>query len=269
MIQRGRTESDQPMTAVVTGSSRGIGRAIAEALGADLGANVVVTYNSNRDAADEVAEMIRDGGGEALCVQCDVGRIDDHQRLVDETIQRFGPIHLLVNNAGVAPKVRADLLEMPEESYDYVLDTNLKGPFFLTQRVAKHMVETRDAEPQDRAIVNIGSISAYTASVNRGEYCVAKAGIDMMTKVFAARLAEHGINVYEIRPGVIATDMTGPVKAKYDKLILEDERGITPIRRWGQPEDIARAVIAIANGYMPFSTGEVLNVDGGFHLKTL
>lgn len=260
---------DSPITAIVTGSSRGIGRAIAREVGGGLGANVVVTYNSNRTAADKVAAEIRDAGGDAHCTQCDIGRLDDHERLVDETVERFGPIHLLVNNAGVAPKARADLLDMPEESYDFVLDTNLKGPFFLTQRVAKHMIETRDADKRDRAIVNIGSISAYTASVNRGEYCVAKAGIGMMTKVFAARLAEYGINVYEIRPGVIATDMTGPVKAKYDKLILEDEPGITPIRRWGQPSDIAGAVTAIALGHLPFSTGEVINVDGGFHLKTL
>ncbi len=293
---------DSPMTAIVTGSSRGIGRAIAEALGA-LGHNVVVTYNSNADAAEQVAAVIRDAGGEALCVQCDVGKLDDHARLVDQTVERFGPIHLLVNNAGVAPKVRADLLEMPEASYDFVMDTNLKGPFLLTQRVANHMIEsgsgdqgsaiggkpgsgdqgsgignkasdfkpdprTPNPEPQ-RSIVNVGSISAYTASVNRGEYCLAKAGIGMMTQLFAVRLAEYGINVYEIRPGVIATDMTGPVKAKYDKLILEDERGITPIRRWGQPDDIARAVVAITLGYLPFSTGEVINVDGGFHLKTL
>lgn len=252
-------------TAIVTGGSRGIGRAIAEALGR-LGFSVVVNYHSNAAAADEVVAAVKQVGGDAMAVQADVGNLADHERLLAAAVDRFGAVSLLVNNAGVAPRVRADMLEMPEESWDYVLDTNLKGAFFLTQRVARHMIEAR---PPKARIVTIGSISAYTASVNRGEYCIAKAGLGMMTKLFAARLAAYGINVYEIRPGVIATDMTGPVKAKYDKLILEDERGITPIRRWGQPSDIAAAVVAIAEDRFPFSTGEVFNVDGGFHLHRL
>lgn len=252
-------------TAMVTGASRGIGRAIAVALGG-AGFNVVINYNSNAAAAEEAAKLVRDsgGGGDAHIVQCDIGNCSDHAKVVDAAYERFGSLDLLVNNAGVAPKVRADLLEMGEESWDYVLDTNLRGPFFLTQLVANRMIA---AKVSGGAIVSVSSISAYTASVNRGEYCVAKAGISMMTQLFAARLAEHGINVYEVRPGIIATDMTGPVKAKYDKLILED--GITPIRRWGQPEDVAKAVLAVAEGRLPFSTGEVLNVDGGFHLRTL
>ena len=281
--------------AIVTGGSRGIGRAIAAGLGA-TGADVVINYNRNAAAADEAADLVRDAGGRAVTVQADVASTDDHARLLDAAVDAFGPVTLLVNNAGVAPKVRADVLDMPEESYDFVMDTNLKGPFLLTQRVAKHMLQgirvqgsgirsegtataaagqTPQPDPRPpipdplRSIVNISSISAYTAHPNRGEYSLSKAGMAMMTAVFAARLAEFGINVYEVRPGVIATDMTGPVKAKYDKLILEDERGITPIRRWGQPEDVARAVVAIASGAFPFSTGEVFNVDGGFHLKTL
>jgi 3-oxoacyl-[acyl-carrier protein] reductase len=252
-------------TAIVTGGSRGIGRAIAAALGG-VGCNVVINYNSNAQAAEESAQAVRQAGGDALTVQADIGILADHERLVAAATQRFGPIDLLVNNAGVAPKVRADMLDMGQESWDFVLDTNLKGTFFLTQRVARQMIE---AKVQRGRIVTIGSISAYTASVNRGEYCIAKAGLGMMTQLFAARLAEHDIGVYEIRPGVIATDMTGPVKAKYDKLILEDERGITPIRRWGQPDDVAAAVLAIAEGRFPFSTGEVFNVDGGFHLHRL
>ena len=263
-----------PHTAIVTGGSRGIGRAIAVALGR-LGSNVVINYHSNRDAADEASTMVAQAGGRPTLVQADVGSEEGRAKIV-ETAAQVGPITLLINNAGVAPKVRADLLDTPEESWDYVLDTNLKGVFFLTQLVAKHMLGVPTSvgmsasnTPTPRAIINIGSISAYTASINRGEYCVAKAGVGMLTQLFAVRLADHGINVYEIRPGVIETDMTGPVKAKYDKLILEDERGITPIRRWGQPEDIAQAVAAIASGQFPFSTGEVFNVDGGFHLKTL
>lgn len=255
-------------TAIVTGGSRGIGRGIAEALGA-AGHNVVINYNANADAAKQAADAVKQAGGEAHIVQANIGKADDRERLVDATVERFGRIDLLVNNAGVAPKVRADLLEMPEDSWDFVLDVNLKGPFFLTQLVARRMIDAKPqtADGQPPAIVNIGSISAYTASINRGEYCIAKAGMGMMTALFADRLAEHGINVYEVRPGIIATDMTSGVKAKYDKLILED--GITPIRRWGKPEDIAKAVVAIARGLFPFSTGEVINVDGGFHMKRL
>ena len=260
--------------AIVTGGSRGIGRGIAVALGS-AGFRVVINYNSNAAAADEAAGLVKDAGGDAITVQANVGSTDDHARLLNAATGAFGPVSCLVNNAGVAPKIRADVLEMPEESYDFVMDTNLKGPFLLTQRVAKHMIETAPGGAGDggsfggQTIVNISSISAYTAHVNRGEYSLSKAGMAMMTQVFAARLAEHGINVYEIRPGVIATDMTGGVKAKYDKLILKDERGISPIRRWGAPEDIAKAVRVIAEGTLPFSTGEVINVDGGFHMKTL
>jgi len=259
--------------AIVTGGSRGIGRAIATDLGA-AGFNVVINYNSNAAAADEAAKLVEDAGGKAITVQANVGSTDDHKKMLDAATSAFGPVTCLVNNAGVAPKVRADVLDMPEDSYDFVMDTNLKGPFLLTQRVAKHMIETAPdgAGPGafgGQSIVNISSISAYTAHVNRGEYSLSKAGMAMMTQVFASRLAEHGINVYEIRPGVIATDMTGGVKEKYDKLILHDERGISPIRRWGAPEDIAKAVRVIAEGALPFSTGEVINVDGGFHMRTL
>jgi len=178
-------------------------------------------------------------------------------------------LDLLVNNAGVAPSARADLLEANEESFDRLVSINLKGPYFLTQAAARWMVEQRNAGSianYQPAIVNITSVSAYAASPERGDYCVAKAGLAMMTKLYAARLASEGINVYEIRPGVIATDMTAAVKAKYDLLIGE---GLTPIKRWGTPEDVGRAVAAIAAGSFPFSTGEVINVDGGFHLRQL
>jgi 3-oxoacyl-[acyl-carrier protein] reductase len=250
--------------AIVTGASRGIGRGIALAL-AGQGFAVVVNYASNAAAAAEVVAAIEAAGGRAMPVQADVSVSADRQRLVDQTLATYGRIDLLVNNAGIAPAVRADLLEATEASFDHLIDVNLKGPYFLTQLVARQMLtQTEGYRPR---IVNVTSISAYTASVNRGDYCVAKAGLAMMTKLYAARLAGHGINVYEVRPGVIESDMTGPVKAKYDKLIFEQD--LTPIRRWGQPDDVAKAVVAIATDLLPFSTGEVINVDGGYHLRRL
>ncbi len=260
--------ADRPVS-LVTGAGRGIGRGIAVEL-AGLGHAVAINYAGNRTAAEECLRLVCQAGGEGMIVRADVSSAADRERLARETLDRYGRIDLLVNNAGVAPAVRADLLEATEESFDRLLDINLKGPYFLTQLVARRMIEqvkrgeTSAVGPP--RIVTITSISAYTASVNRGDYCVAKAGLSMMTALFAARLAEFGINVYEVRPGVIATDMTEGVKEKYDRLI---EQGVWPIRRWGQPEDIGRAVAAIARGDLPFSTGEVINVDGGFHLRTL
>ena len=253
---------------IVTGAGRGIGRGIAIEL-AKLGHAVIINYAGNATAADECLQLVRAAGGEGITVQADVASAKDRARLVAETLAAFGRIDLLVNNAGIAPNVRADILDAGEESFDRLININLKGPYFLTQAVANHMIEqvksaaTPFGLPQ---IVTITSISAYTASVNRGDYCVAKAGLAMMTSLFAARLAEFGIKVFEVRPGVIATDMTEGVKEKYDKLIAD---GAWPIRRWGLPEDIGRAVAAIARGDFPFSTGEVFNVDGGFHLRTL
>ena len=256
-------------TALVTGASRGIGRGIAIEL-ARAGCRVAINYAGNAAAAAEALALVRAAGGDGFTVQGDVAVAAARARLVAETLKNFGRLDLHVNNAGVAPTVRADVLESGEESMDRLFAINLKGPFFLTQLVAKQMLkQERDAEGFRGRIVNITSISAYTASINRGDYCVVKAGLAMMTKVFADRLAGDGINVYEIRPGVIATDMTGGVKAKYDKLILHDERSITPIRRWGQPEDVGRAVRAIVEDRFPFSTGAVFDVDGGFHLHRL
>ena len=187
--------------------------------------------------------------------------------LVRETLAQCGRLDLLVNNAGMAPRQRMDLLQTTEISYDEVMGVNLKGPFFLTQRVADLMIELlQQGKVQQPKIINIGSMSAYTASVNRGEYCISKAGMGMMTALFADRLAEYGILVYEVRPGVINTDMTSVVKERYDALI---DGGLTPVKRWGEPDDVARAVLAIVQGYLPFSTGEVINVDGGFHLRRL
>lgn len=253
--------------ALVTGASRGIGRGIAIEL-ARAGWRVALNYAGNAAAAAEAVALVEQNGGTAFAVQGDIARADDRTRLVEETISRCGRIDLLVNNAGIAPAVRADLLEATEESFDRLCAVNLKGPFFLTQQVARKMLkQDRDAEGFRGRIVNITSISVYAASVNRGDYCMVKAGLAMMTKLFADRLANDGINVYEIRPGVIATDMTAAVKEKYDRLILE--QGLTPLRRWGRPEDVGRAVRAIAEDRFPFSTGAVFDVDGGFHLHRL
>jgi NAD(P)-dependent dehydrogenase (short-subunit alcohol dehydrogenase family) len=256
-------------TALITGASRGIGRGIAVEL-ARAGYGVAINYAGNAEAAAEALSLVKAAGGEGIVAQADIAVAADRERLVRETRHQFGRIDLLVNNAGVAPNMRADLLDAGEVSFDRLFGINLKGPFFLTQQVAKQMLQQeRDGEGFRGRIVNITSISAYTASINRGDYCMVKAGLAMMTKLFAERLANEGINVYEIRPGVIATDMTGGVKEKYDKLILHDEPGITPIRRWGKPEDVGRAVRAIAEDRFPFSTGAVFDVDGGFHLHRL
>jgi 3-oxoacyl-[acyl-carrier protein] reductase len=260
--------------ALVTGASRGIGRGIALKL-AELGYDLVINYAGNQASAQDTAESCRARAKNqghtirAEICQADISRSADRQRLVAFVRGEFGRIDLLVNNAGIAPEIRADLLDATEESFDRLIDVNLKGPYFLTQLAARWMVEQVTGpgfSGRKPKIVTITSISAYTASVNRGDYCVAKAGLAMVTALFAARLAEFGINVYEIRPGVIATDMTSGVKQKYDQLIAQ---GLTPIARWGTPEDVAAAVTAIAQDLLPFSTGEVINVDGGFHLRRL
>jgi 3-oxoacyl-[acyl-carrier protein] reductase len=260
--------SNRPVS-IVTGAGRGIGRGIAIEL-AKLGHIAVINYAGNASAAEECLRLVRAAGGDGVTVQADVSVSGDRERLAHETLNAYGRIDLLVNNAGVAPNVRADLLEAGEESFDRLININLKGPYFLTQIVARRMIEQVQRGDVSAfglpRIVTVTSVSAYTASINRGDYCVAKAGLAMMTALFAARLAEYGINVYEVRPGVIATDMTEGVKEKYDRMI---EQGAWPIRRWGQPEDIGRAVAAIARGEFPYSTGEVFNVDGGFHLRTL
>ena len=252
--------------ALITGASRGIGRGIALALAGER-FSCVINYAANAAAAEEVRQQIEQAGGRAIVVRADISVAADRRHLVDTAMDSFGRIDLLVNNAGITSPGRADLLEAGEESFDRVIATNLKGPFFLSQLIARLMIAGIGTGLQHSPkIVNITSISAYAASVNRGDYCIAKAGLSMMTQLFAARLAEYGINVYEIRPGVIETDMTGPVKEKYDQLIAG---GLTPIPRWGRAEDVAKAVVAIARDLLPFSTGEVINVDGGYHLRRL
>jgi NAD(P)-dependent dehydrogenase (short-subunit alcohol dehydrogenase family) len=258
--------------AVVTGSSRGIGRGIALTLAED-GYHVVVNYAGNEAAAAETAAACLQQGAEkghsveSIIVKADIGEEIGRRHLLDETRQKFGRIDLLVNNAGITSIGRADLLDATEEAYDRLMAVNLKGPFFLSQAAAKWMIEETKLNANYRPkIVTISSISGYAVSVNRGDYCMAKAALGMMTKLFAVRLAEHGINVYEICPGIIASDMTAPVKEKYDRLIGD---GLTPIRRWGMPEDVGKAVAAIADDRFSFSTGEVFNVDGGFHIRQL
>jgi 3-oxoacyl-[acyl-carrier protein] reductase len=259
--------------AIVTGASRGIGRAIAIEL-ASLKFDIVLNYfdfnaegKPDSSAAEKTQKEIQALGAKCLIVRGDISSAADRNELVESARKTFGRCDMLVNNAGVAPLKRVDLLDATEESFDRVLRINLKGPYFLTQIVAKWMIEQKQQHPdRNYRITSTGSMSAYTSSPARGEYCVSKAAIGMMTMLYADRLAEYGIGVFEIRPGIIQTDMTSVVKDKYDKLIAE---GITPIKRWGQPEDIAKAVGAIALGRLDFSTGQVINVDGGFHLRRL
>jgi NAD(P)-dependent dehydrogenase (short-subunit alcohol dehydrogenase family) len=258
----------QRLAAIVTGASRGIGKAIALEL-ARSGYDLVVSHFGAPDesVAMETQRALVEAGAACRMLRNDVSKAADRDKLVQLAEEAFGRCDMLVNNAGVAPTKRADLLEATEESFDRLMSINLKGPYFLTQKVANWMVRQVRADPARRCrIVNISSISAYTSSPARGEYCVSKAGVSMMTKLYADRLAEYGIGVFEIRPGIIATDMTAVVKDKYDKMIAD---GLTPIKRWGKPDDIARAVAAIAEGRLDFSTGQVINVDGGFHLRRL
>jgi len=252
--------------AIVTGGSRGIGRAVALELGR-LGYAVLVNYVSRSDAAAEVAGKLHDAGGMAVAVRGDVGSAHDRAVLVRTAMEEFGRLDLLVNNAGITSPGRKDLLEATEEGWDQVFATNLKGPFFLSQLAANEMVrQVRAGAIPCGKIINISSVSAYAVSATRADYCLTKAAIGMMTRLFAQRLADEKIGVFEICPGIVASDMTAPVKAKYDKLIAE---GLWPIRRWGQPEDVAKAVAAIVLDYFPFSTGQRIDVDGGFHIRSL
>jgi NAD(P)-dependent dehydrogenase (short-subunit alcohol dehydrogenase family) len=240
--------------AVITGASRGIGRGIARELSRTH--QIVGTYRGRRDAA----ESLRAETG-AEIFQCDVGSAEDRKALLDFTRARFGRLDLLVNNAGMAPRERRDILEATEASYDEVMAVNLKGPYFLTQQSARWMVEQGGGR-----IVFVTSISAYAASVNRGEYCISKAGLSMAVALYAQRLARHNVQVFEIRPGVVRTDMVASVESVYEERIAG---GLLPQGRMGEADDVARAVRAIADGLLDYSTGQVLNVDGGFHLRGL
>lgn len=249
-------------TALVTGGGRGIGAGIVEKLAAE-GWNVAFCGRKEAGAfAARCRELQERYGVKAVYFQSDVSSATDREQLLDGILAEFGSLEALVNNAGVAPLVRADLLEMTEESFDRVMRINLKGPFFLTQRVGRYFAENKIAG----TIVNIGSISATVASISRGEYCLSKAGVAMATKLFAVKMAEFGVPVYEIRPGVISSDMTSVVKEKYDKLIAD---GLTLQPRWGFPEDIGKAVAMLLRGDLAYSTGQVIKVDGGMEIGRL
>jgi len=252
--------------AIITGSGRGIGRGIAIQL-ARKGWKIVINDIGNPEPAAETLDLVRKEGSDGLIILADITMAADRQRIVDETIIEYGHIDLLVNNAGIGPRMRMDMLEIGEESMNEVLAVNTVGPYFLTQLVSKKMIDLISQKRiESGIIVNIGSISAYTSSTSRAEYCISKAAMAMNTLLFADRLAREGINVYEIRPGIIKTPLTEIVKDKYDKLIAE---GILPIKRWGLPEDIGKAIVAIAEGYLPYSTGQIIDVDGGFHIHRL
>ena len=253
--------------AVVTGSRRGIGLSIASALGR-AGCTVILSDIVGQDEVLPVLNELEQNGISARYKKCDISESEDRAALIDYILQTFGRLDVAVNNAGVAPQKRMDLLKTTGESFDRLIDINLKGTFFMCQTAANAMVKLLEASLPDYSprIINIASVSSYASSTGRGEYCVSKAGVSMVTRLFADRMAEHGIPVFEVRPGIILTDMTAAVKEKYENMIAG---GITPIKRFGYPEDVADCVMAACSGLLDFSAGQVLNADGGFHIRRL
>jgi 3-oxoacyl-[acyl-carrier protein] reductase len=265
------TEATPPAAVLVTGASRGLGRGIAESLARD-GLDVAVHYGRNREAAQETEAACRAAATRThqrfVLVGGDLASRADRQRILDETLAGLGRLDALVNNAGMAPRARVDLLDATEESFDELMAVNLKAPYFLSQAAARHWIANQGQSrlPGGYKLVFISSISATHVSLNRGEYCVSKAGLAMASKLWAARLAAEGVQVFEVRPGIMATDMTAGVKEQYDRLLAE---GLVPQKRWGTADDVGRAVSALLKGSLPFSTGDVLHVDGGLHLERL
>jgi 3-oxoacyl-[acyl-carrier protein] reductase len=256
----------QAKVAVVTGGTRGIGFGVALTL-AQAGFALVITGRRNHDQVQTALDQIKAHSTDSIYVQADVVSGSDRTRLLLAVEENFGRLDVLVNNAGIAPRVRADILEAREDSFDELISTNLKGPYFLTQAAAAWMVRQQEADRSaHRAIINISSVSATVASVNRGDYCISKAGIAMATRLWAVRLAEYGIGVYEVRPGIIETDMTAGVHEKYDALI---DGGLLLEKRWGTPGDVGKAVCLLAKGELPYATGSVLHVDGGLTVPRL
>ena len=252
--------------ALITGGSRGIGLGISESL-ASAGYRIAVNGVRPEQQLADTIEKLNSLGTEVIYCQGNIAKAEDRKRILEKIDHRFGQLNILVNNAGVAPKQRKDILEATEESYDWVMDINLKGPYFLTQAAANWMIAQQQKEANfSGAIINVSSISATVISTSRGEYCVSKAGMSMMTGLYASRLGEFNIPVYEIRPGIIKTDMTAAVQEKYDRLF---EEGLAVDKRWGLPEDVAKAVLALAEGSFPYSTGQVIMVDGGLCLPRL
>jgi len=252
--------------ALVTGGSRGIGLGIAQEL-AKNGFDLAINGVRPAPAVNEVIKRLQQTGTDVIYCQGDLASTDERKKIIQQVKDHFGRLNVLVNNAGIAPRERRDILEATEDSFDEVISTNLKGNYFLTQQAANWMIALKkDNKDFTACIVNVSSISATVASVNRGEYCISKAGISMATQLFAVRLGEFEIPVYEVRPGVISTDMTQGVKEKYDKMI---EQGLCVTRRWGYPVDVGKVVCALALGNFPYSTGQVIMVDGGLTLQRL
>lgn len=252
--------------AFITGGTRGIGFGVALALG-KAGFNLAVNGMRNEVAVADALEELRNLGVNVAYFQGNVAVREDRQAMLDKILSHFGSINVLVNNAGIAPRERADILHAKEENWDEVMEINLKGPYFLTQLFANYFVEKKVVNPLfEASIINISSISAFVASINRGEYCISKAGIAMATKLWATRLGEYDIPVYEIQPGIIKTDMTAGVVEKYDKLFQE---GISLQRRWGLPDDVGKVAAMLAQGNMPYATGQAIKVDGGLHIQRL
>jgi len=253
-------------TALITGSSRGIGFGIAIEL-AKARFNLVINGVRKQEAVQPILDGLKAFGIKVIYAQGDVSKKEDRENILQTVVPEFGQLNVLVNNAGIAPKERKDILEATEKSYEYVMNINLKGPYFLTQLFANHMVEQRKKDDSfECCIINVSSVSASVASVNRGEYCISKAGIAMATKLWAARLGEFNIPVYEIQPGIIKTDMTSAVTEKYDKLFAE---GLAIQERWGLPEDVGKVAASMASGMLPYSTGQVVMVDGGITVQRL
>jgi len=268
---RRRVKVSETKVALVTGASRGIGRGIVLELAQNgfdiIGVGRSFDPNNTEKGLFEVKLRVEELGRKFQPVQGDIFSLDDHEKILRESLDAFGKIDLLVNNAGVAPEKRLDILETTAESYDRVMGINARGPFFLTQKIANQMVaQVKKGVSESPKIIFITSISANTSSPNRAEYCISKAALSMIATLFADRLTEFGINVFELRPGIILTDMTSVVKEKYDKLIAE---GLIPQKRWGTPEDIGKAVVALAKGYFDFSTGMCVEISGGMNIRHL
>lgn len=260
-----KQDKNQPV-ALVTGGSRGIGLGAAQAL-AKAGFDLVINGMRDKEQVGETLDLLRAAGGSVVYAQGDVGSSAGRNAVLGAVRSAFGRLNVLVNNAGVAPKERLDLLETTEESYQRLMRINCEGPFFLSQAAANWMIEQKTADPTFAGcIINVNSISATVVSTNRGEYCVSKAGLGMITQLFAARLGEYEIPVYELRPGITKTDMTAGVTEKYDKLITE---GLCVTRRWGYPEDTGKAVVALATQTFPYATGQVITLDGGLTIPRL
>ncbi len=263
----GESSAQKGRVALVTGGARGIGLGISRKLLAD-GFDLAICGMKESSAVQEVMDDLAKSGRRVEYIRADISSKPDRENLVAEVKARFGALHTLVNNAGVAPDVRADILEASEDSFDKLIRVNLKGPYFLTQLCANWMAEQKRQAPQAYwgCIINVTSVSSILASTNRGDYCLSKAALSMSTSLWAARMAQFGVPVYEIRPGIIRTDMTAGVTEKYDKLIAD---GLLPLARWGTPMDVGDAASMLARGNLPYSTGQVLHVDGGLTLQVL